>query len=198
MEPPEITGGGVAPRPPNTPAPARKDAEFEELFRSRYRPLVTMLIYLGATPQVAEDAVQEAFRALWSEWDTVRTPGAWLRTTTKNRFLKTVRREQRYELGADDDLHLVADDRAERALSAWDDEQWVAQLLAQLSPAAKETFELILADYTTAEIADRIGRTPNAVRQRLHHARCQLEQLLGPDYTIRDRTGPARPPREVE
>ncbi|UGT61867.1 RNA polymerase sigma factor [Nocardia asteroides] len=169
-----------------------------ELYRDRYPRLVRTLICLGATRQIAEDAVQETFRELWSGWDTVRKPEPWLRKATKNRFLKIcgiMRREQ----GLDPDhLHAIPDGSAERELSTWDDEQWVAQLLGQLSPAAKETVELILADYSTAEIAALLGRTPNAVRQRLHHARSQLEQLLGPDYTIRNRPGPVRPRGEVE
>ncbi|MET7771956.1 sigma-70 family RNA polymerase sigma factor [Nocardia sp. NPDC005366] len=161
-----------------------------------------MLIYLGATPQVADEAIQEAFLELGRKWDTVRTPAPWVSKATKTHFLKIcqkIRKAQRRERGlAEEDSLQVPDTSAEVALSAWEDEEWVTQLLQHLSPAAKATVALILEDYSTAEIAAHLGLTENAVRQRLHSARNQLKQLLGPDCTIKDRTGPARTRGEVE
>lgn len=170
---------------------------FEGLFRAKRRALFGMLIAMDAPPDVAEDAVAEAFIDLWRNWDTVREPGAWLRAAAKSHFYR-IRNVQQRECELDGESDQVPDPSAEGALSVLEHEQWVDQLMQHLTPAAREIFEPILRGSSTAEVAAILRKTRNTVRQGVHSARGQLKQLIGPDYTINGRTGSARVREEVK
>jgi RNA polymerase sigma factor (sigma-70 family) len=180
------------PDPSGRALPERVRDPLGELFRTNNRPLFTMLIYLGASPQVAEDAIQEAFLELGRNWDSVRDPYPWVRRAAKTHFLKTCEKNRRAawrERGLTEADHDVPDLSAEVAPSVWENQQWVGQLLRAMSPAAREVFELILEDYSRAEIAALLGTSTNVVRQRLHVGRGQVKAMLGPEYTIKDQKG---------
>lgn len=168
-----------------------------ELFRAKRGALLGMLIAMEAPLDVAEDAVAEAFMDLWRNWDTVRKPGAWLRAAAKSHFYK-IRKIRRRECELDEEGYRVPDLSAEVALSVLEHEQWVDQLMQRLTPAAREIFEPILRGSSRAEVAAILRKTQNTVRQGVHSARSQLKQLLGPDYTIKGRTGSARAREEVK
>jgi RNA polymerase sigma-70 factor (ECF subfamily) len=170
---------------------------FTELFRAKHGALLGMLIAMDALPDVADDAVAEAFVDLWRNWDTVRNPGAWLRTVAKRHFYK-IRNIQRQERDLDEESWQVPDLAAATALSAWEDRQWVDQLIQHLTPAARAIFEPILQGSSRAEVAAISRKTQNTVRQGVHSARKQLRQVLGPDYTINVRASSARAREEVK
>lgn len=170
---------------------------FEGVFRDKHRALLGMLIAMDAPPDIAEDAVEEAFIDLWRNWNTVRNPGAWLRTAAKRHFYK-IRDVQRRECELDGESCQVPDPSAEGALSVLEHEQWVDQLMQHLTPAARAIFEPILLGSSTAEVAAILRKTQNTVRQGVHSARNQLKQLIGPNYTINGRIGSARAREEVK
>lgn len=54
---------------------------FDPFFNQRYSRTVLLLMVIGANQADAEDAMQEAMIAAWQQWESIRDPTAWLRTT---------------------------------------------------------------------------------------------------------------------
>jgi len=158
---------GAIPDPP----PA---AQIEEFFRRYWQGLVHSLQREGANLWEAQDAVAEAIREALRRWPELTHPVAWVRTAARSHWLK-----QRRSAGHGDVEVLVADiselgaGRADPELVAYELREWFAGVLARLPPARREALELSAQGLTPAEIAQLVGKTPEAVRTALKLGRKQ-------------------------
>jgi RNA polymerase sigma factor (sigma-70 family) len=153
------------------PPPAE---QIEEFFRRYWAGLVRSLLREGADRWEAQDAVAEAIREALRRWPELTHPVAWVRTAARSHWLK-----QRRSAGHGDIEVLVADvselgaGRDDPELDAYELQEWFAGVLAQLPPARREALELSAQGLTPAEIAQRVGKTPEAVRTALKLGRKQ-------------------------
>jgi RNA polymerase sigma-70 factor (ECF subfamily) len=161
--------------PPQVGIPDPPPAEqIEEFFRRYWAGLVRSLLREGADRWEAQDAVAEAIREALRRWSELTHPVAWVRTAARSHWLK-----QRRSAGRGDLEVLVADlselgaGRADPDLEAYELQEWFAGVLAQLPPARREALELSAQGLTPAEIAQRVGKTPEAVRTALKLGRKQ-------------------------
>jgi DNA-directed RNA polymerase specialized sigma24 family protein len=74
-------------------APLRR-VEFDELYRTKYTPMIRLAYVLVDTIGDAEHVVQDAFVALYRRYDTVLAPEAYLRTSVVNGARKVLRRRR--------------------------------------------------------------------------------------------------------
>lgn len=171
---------------PEEPAPERPEprrasipdpppaAEIEEFFRRYWEGLVRSLLREGADRWEAQDAVAEAIREALRRWSELTHPVAWVRTAARSHWLK-----QRRSAGAGDVEVLVADvtglgpGEADPGLVAYELAEWFAGVLAQLPPARREALALSVRGLTPAEIAELVGKSPEAVRTALKLGRKQ-------------------------
>jgi RNA polymerase sigma factor (sigma-70 family) len=160
--------------PPATIANPPPAAEIEEFFRRYWEGLVRSLLREGANRWEAQDAVAEAIREALRRWTELTHPVAWVRTAARSHWLK-----QRRSTGHGELEVLVADvaelgeAQADPELVAYELEEWFAGVLAQLPPARREALELSAQGLTPSEIAERLGKTPEAVRTALKLGRRQ-------------------------
>jgi RNA polymerase sigma-70 factor, ECF subfamily len=73
-------------------------AEFTDLYTSSFARLVGQVTVVTANREAAEDAVQEAFGRLWSQWERLRyyeSPEAWVRRVAINLAISRWRRLRR-------------------------------------------------------------------------------------------------------
>jgi RNA polymerase sigma factor (sigma-70 family) len=161
------------PHPASIPDPPPAE-QIEEFFRRYWAGLVRSLLREGADRWEAQDAVAEAIREALRRWSELTHPVAWVRTAARSHWLK-----QRRSAGRGDLEVLVADlselgaGRADPDLEAYELREWFAGVLAQLPPARREALELSAQGLTPAEIAQRVGKTPEAVRTALKLGRKQ-------------------------
>lgn len=165
----------AAPAPPSAAIPDPPPAEqIEEFFRRYWAGLVRSLLREGADRWEAQDAVAEAIREALRRWSQLTHPVAWVRTAARSHWLK-----QRRSAGHGDLEVLVADvselgpGRDDPGMEAYELQEWFAGVLAQLPPARREALELSAQGLTPAEIAQRVGKTPEAVRTALKLGRKQ-------------------------
>ena len=72
----------------------------------------------------------------------------------------------------------TAEGRHDRELNLWEDREWVVQLLKTLPSKQAEVMAMVVDDFTPSEIAELLGRSPEAVRQSLREARQRLKRAL--------------------
>src|SRR5688572_11042936 len=98
---------------------------FEELYRRYTRPVLSLALRLLGDPGRAEDALQEAFAAIWrsaGSYDRHRGQGgAWLYTIARNAIIDAARRRPEAPVEAHEEASTEAGpaDRAERAWLSW-------------------------------------------------------------------------------
>jgi RNA polymerase sigma-70 factor (sigma-E family) len=143
---------------------------FEDLFRSRYEPMVRVAFLLVGSRAEAEDVVQDAFARIELRWARLDNPEGYLRRCVVNRSHDMLRRrrvEQRFRL-----LHR---DDATSELGA--DE--LGDALASLAP--KRRAAVVLRYYeglAEREIAEILRVRPGTVKSMLHRALAQLREVI--------------------
>jgi RNA polymerase sigma factor (sigma-70 family) len=160
------------------------DGALAELYDRYGRVAYGVALRVLRDAALAEDAVQEAFVALWrtaARFVPERARAStWLLTLVHRRAVDAVRREQRRRTeplehaadpataGADDDALL----RFER--------ERVQGALAQLPDAQREALELAyFGGFTQAELADRLGQPLGTIKSRMFSGLRRLAELLG-------------------
>jgi RNA polymerase sigma-70 factor (ECF subfamily) len=146
----------------------------EDLFRRAYAPLVrTLSVAVG--PEVAADAVQEAFLQADRHWRKVRTlddPVAWVRRVALNRLANHHREMERRQraltrIGPSEPAMLVTTDTdLLDAIRALPERQRLAVCLFYLD------------DLPIEEIAQALGVSTGTVKSNLHDARRVLRTHL--------------------
>ena len=135
----------------------------------------------------SEDAVQEAFIAVWRSRDTYRAQqgsvAAWLLTVVRNRAIDAVRRHDKHasrRVGDDRlDGHAAPDDVAGHVAARADSER-LRPLLARIPDAQREVIALAFyGELSHAEIAARLELPPGTVKGRMRLGLSKLRDELG-------------------
>ena len=140
---------------------------------------------LGASPEDAEDALQDAFVAAWRSAGSFRgaaSARSWLFTIARNALRRQHRRrvgepaatESLEELGAR--AGWGSGFTFERVLEARDEVEWA---LRQLPVDEREAVALRdLEGFSGAEAADALGVSVASMKSRLHRGRLRLMSVL--------------------
>jgi RNA polymerase sigma-70 factor (ECF subfamily) len=136
-------------------------------------------------PALAEDAVQEAFLAVWRSAGGFvperASAASWIMTLVHRRAVDLVRREQRRRA---DPLPDDAPERTTGASAA--DAVWlrlererVQAALQQLPDQQRETLELAYyGGFTQSELAERLGRPLGTIKTQMRAALASLGDLM--------------------
>jgi RNA polymerase sigma-70 factor (ECF subfamily) len=155
-------------------------AGFEDVYRAERSGLVRYLMTMGADQYQADDAVQAAFARAWSGWDVIGHPRGWLYRVALHEYYQADRRSR--EVPAGDELPDVPAplDSGDIAVLN-EEEEMVRAAVAALPGRQRQVMALLLAGFTTAQIAAELGCDQAAVRQSQVRARDALARRLGID-----------------
>jgi RNA polymerase sigma factor (sigma-70 family) len=134
--------------------------------------------------RLAEDAVQEAFLAVWRQAASYRPERAkaqtWLLTLVHRRAVDLVRREERRrteQLESDD---VIAETSTADEAELRDRRAAVQRALAELPADQREPIELAYyGGLTQSELAERLGQPLGTVKSRMFTGLRRLGELLG-------------------
>ena len=160
---------------------------FGQLYRVLQSPMLRYATGLLAGDRAAaEDAVDEAFAAVWQQADRFSGSGSadgWVRRIVRNKAIDLVRRNRETGIGTDSQSWL--DHTPSDGPSPFDsavnqsDREWLGAAMAQLSPDHRETLWLCYyEERPLAQIAEIMECPENTVKTRLFHARKQLRGVL--------------------
>ena len=132
---------------------------------------------------LAEDAVQEAFLALWRSAGSFVPERAkastWILTLVHRRAVDVVRREQRRRTEPLEAAPEPAEGSAEEAAWLRLDRERVQAAVAQLPDQQREAIELAYyGGYTQSELADRLGQPVGTIKSRMFAGLARLRELL--------------------
>jgi RNA polymerase sigma factor (sigma-70 family) len=143
---------------------------FDDLFRSRYEPMVRVAFLLVGSRAEAEDVVQDAFARIELRWARLDNAEGYLHRCVVNRSYDVLRRrrlEQRFRF-----LH-----RDDTATELGADE--LADALASLAPKRRAAVVLrYYAGLPEREIAEVLRVRPGTVKSMLHRALAQLREVI--------------------
>jgi RNA polymerase sigma factor (sigma-70 family) len=156
-----------------------------ELYDRFGRPAYGLALRILRDESLAEDAVQEAFLALWrtsARFVPERGKAStWILTLVHRRAVDLVRREERRR--ADTLEH--APEQVSR--DAVDEEAWlrlqrerVQDALRKLPDQQREAIELAYyGGFTQSELAERLGQPLGTIKSRMFMGLARLRELLG-------------------
>jgi RNA polymerase sigma factor (sigma-70 family) len=155
-----------------------------ELYDRYGRPAYGLALRVLRDEALAEDAVQEAFLALWrtaSRFVPERgTASTWILTLVHRRAVDLVRREERRRADS-------FEEAPEQGGSGADEEAWlrlqrerVQEALRELPDQQREALELAYyGGFTQSELAERLGLPLGTIKSRMFSGLARLRELLG-------------------
>jgi RNA polymerase sigma-70 factor, ECF subfamily len=155
---------------------------FEILYGRYVRPVFSLALRRLGDRGHAEDAVQEAFAAIWRSASTYRpergAAGGWLYTVARNAIVDRLRRNGP---AADGELPELASGEPDPSQQAEDsDVSWrVHRALEELQPREREVIELAYwSGMSQSEVAEYLGLPLGTVKTRTRSGLARLATVL--------------------
>jgi RNA polymerase sigma-70 factor (ECF subfamily) len=155
-----------------------------ELYDRHARRAYGLALRVTADPTLAEDAVQEAFCAIWRRADSFRTSRgsatSWLLALVHHKAVDVVRREQaRRRPVRPEELERPEPVTPEQQVLASEDGRRARLALAQLPEEQQRLLSMLYLDgLTQREVAGRLGVPLGTVKSRTHVAMGALRRAL--------------------
>jgi RNA polymerase sigma factor (sigma-70 family) len=132
---------------------------------------------------LAEDAVQEAFLAVWRSAQSYRRerakPATWILTLVHRRSVDLVRREDRRRADTLDEAREPASGGADEEAGLRDRRVAVQAALAQLPDDQRQALELAYyGGLTQSELAERLGVPLGTIKSRMFAGLARLRELV--------------------
>jgi RNA polymerase sigma factor (sigma-70 family) len=159
------------------------EAAFRRLVDSSANAVCSIALAIVRNVEASEDIAQEAFLAAWSNLRSLRNPASflpWLRQVTRNQA-HLWQREHRREIPDESVVAAALDSRPSvtENLLADEERRLLAEVLDQLPDEAREVLVLYYReDSSTRHVAQLLGISDDAVRQRLSRSRALLREEM--------------------
>jgi RNA polymerase sigma factor (sigma-70 family) len=133
--------------------------------------------------RLAEDAVQDAFLAVWRQAPSFRAERAnartWVLTFVHRRAVDLVRREERRRTAPEEAAPEPAGPGADEDVERRTKRESVQDALRRLPPDQREAIELAYyGGYTQSELAERLGEPLGTIKSRMFTGLQRLRALL--------------------
>ena len=157
---------------------------FAQLFDAFAPRLKSFMIRKGASPEVAEDLVQETMISVWRKaglYDPSKGSAlTWIFTIARNLRIDRIRKESSMPLSELGDYDAPSDEMAnDDVLSRKQESQRVAQALAEIPAEQKQVIMLAFVDdISQSEIAERLKLPLGTVKSRMRLAYARLRKNL--------------------
>jgi RNA polymerase sigma factor (sigma-70 family) len=165
---------------------AREDEHaLAELYDRYGRAAYGLALRIVRDPALAEDAVQEAFLAVWRAASSFRAdrakPSTWILTLVHRRAVDVVRREERRRAAPLEGVEEPEETgpATDQEVQLADRRRLVQEALRQLPAEQREALELAYyAGLTQSELADRLSVPLGTIKSRMFTGLRRLRDLL--------------------
>jgi RNA polymerase sigma factor (sigma-70 family) len=163
---------------------ARSDDDaFAELYDRYGRLAYGLARRILRDGSLAEDAVQDAFLAIWrsaSRFSEERAPArVWILTLVHRRAVDLVRHHERRRAEQLPQVEEKGDDGADETVWLRLERERVRNALGQLPDQQREAIELAyFGGFTQSELAERLGQPLGTIKSRMFSGLARLRELL--------------------
>lgn len=164
---------------------------YDDFFDETYPLLLKVALASGANIEEAEDAADEVMAYVYRRWGEITKPRAYARKAVINAVAKAKKRDGERVDRTIAGGHVTPEADDDRALVAWEGQEWVLQHLSALPPAQQEVIAGVFNDMRTAEIAAALGKTEATVRKNLQWARKRLKIELAKELAREQQHNPS-------
>ena len=163
------------------------EAALGELYDRFGRVAYGLAVRVLRDERLAEDAVQEAFLAIWRQAASYRADRAkaqtWVLTLVHRRAVDLVRREERRRADVLEPEHEPAGGSAAEDAESRDRRVAVQRALAQLPEEQRRPIELAYyGGLTQSELAEQLGEPLGTIKSRTFAGLTRLRELLGDEF----------------
>jgi len=157
---------------------------FAKLFDTFAPRLKSFMIRKGASPELAEDLVQETMISVWRKaglYDPAKGSAlTWIFTIARNLRIDRIRKESSMPLSELGDYDAPSDDLgSDDRLAQRQEQQQVAMALADIPVEQKQVIMLaFVEDISQSEIAERLKLPLGTVKSRMRLAYARLRKSL--------------------
>ncbi len=158
--------------------------QLEAFYTTEYPRLVKILALLGATIEEAEDAAQKAMADFARRSKTAGAPdhpASYVRRAAVRFFTKERQHDRERRLREARGSHPVLKAHLDDRLTVLEDEQYIEYLLGCLTSTQRKVIRLVMDGLSTPEIAQKLAKSSDNVRQHLKNGRDRLK--LHPEIT---------------
>jgi RNA polymerase sigma-70 factor (ECF subfamily) len=154
-----------------------------ELYDRHGRVAYGLALRIVRNPALAEDAVQEAFLAVWrsaARFVADRSKAStWLLTLVHRRAVDLVRREERRRAEPIEGFDAPASEVTDEAVWLRFERERVQEALRALPDAQREALELAYyGGFSQSELAERLGLPLGTIKSRMFAGLTRLRELL--------------------
>jgi RNA polymerase sigma factor (sigma-70 family) len=163
---------------------ARGDEEALGALYDRYdRAAYGLAVRILRDRALAEDAVQEAFLAVWRSAGSFSAdrakPSTWILTLVHRRAVDLVRREERRRADPIDDVAHPAGEATDEEAALRSQRRAVQEALRRLPDEQREALELAYyGGFSQSELAERLGQPLGTIKSRMFTGLARLRDLL--------------------
>ena len=162
-----------------------EESALAELYDRYGRTAYGLALRVLRDQALAEDAVQEAFLAIWRSAGSFLAerakPSTWILTLVHRRAVDLVRRQQRAAAEPLGVVEPVAGEATDEEAAVREQRRAVQAALRRLTPDQREALELAYyGGYTQSEVAERLGVPLGTVKSRMFAGLRALRELLEP------------------
>lgn len=159
------------------------NAALAELYDRYGRVAYGLAVRILRDPALAEDAVQEAFLAVWRSAGSFRAdwakPSTWILTLVHRKAVDLVRREQRRRSSPLEAAPQEAAGATDEEVALLARRRIVQDALRRLPDEQREALELAYyGGFTQSELAERLGQPLGTVKSRMFTGLRRLRDLL--------------------
>jgi RNA polymerase sigma factor (sigma-70 family) len=163
------------------------EAALGELYDRFGRVAYGLALRVLRDDRLAEDAVQEAFLAVWRQAASYRPDRAkaqtWVLTLVHRRAVDLVRREERRRADSLDPEFEPAGSSAAEDAESRDRRAAVQRALAELPEEQRRPIELAYyGGLTQSELAERLGEPLGTIKSRMFTGLKRLRELIGDEF----------------
>jgi RNA polymerase sigma factor (sigma-70 family) len=162
---------------------AGEDAALSALYDRFGRVAYGVALRVLRDPALAEDAVQEAFLAVWRSAQSYRRerakPATWILTLVHRRAVDLVRREDRRRSAPLEEASEPEASAVPEEADLRDRRSSVQAALQQLPADQRQALELAYyGGYTQSELAERLGVPLGTIKSRMFAVLTRLRELV--------------------